>query len=133
MTLPLNKPFEVSGHQEKDYGSEMGMMRRAPTATSSHPLEESERTYRQRQEQHRLDSATRAFGIGFALHFKHERAAAGCHQIGHLGFMPRSNAHLQALTGRDLELDFTDTLGVQPEVTYNPHLYMEQEQRKRMF
>lgn len=133
MSLPLNKPFETSCHQERDYGSEMGMMRRAPTASSSHPLEESEKTYQQRQEQLRLSSATRAFGIGFALHFKHERAAAGCNQIGHLGFLPRSNAHLQALTGRDLQLDFTDTLGVQPEVTYNPHLFMEQEQRKSMF
>ncbi|XP_050706686.1 uncharacterized protein LOC126994544 [Eriocheir sinensis] len=132
MSLPMNCPFKAASAQESDYGSELGMLRRAPTTTSAHPLEESERTYYKRQEEQRLSSASRAFGIGFSLHAKHERAAAGCRDIGHMEFLPRSNAHLQALTGRDLTLDFTDTLGVMPEVTVNPQLCMERQQKKRM-
>lgn len=58
---------------------------------------------------------------------------AGCPEIGHLGFLSKSSAHIQALTGQDLELDFMDTLGIEPEVTHNPHLFMEMMQEKSCF
>ena len=57
--------------------------------------------------------------------------------IGHMGFLPRSHAHISALTGRDLMFDFADTLGQEPEVTVNPHLLMEKidmpHQKRKMF
>ncbi|XP_071521495.1 proteasome maturation protein-like [Panulirus ornatus] len=133
MALPQNTNFGPIVTQEKDYGSEMGMLRRAPASSLGHPLEASERSYRRRQDELRLTSASKAFGIGFALHLRHERAAAGCPEIGHLGFLPKSSVHIQALTGRDLELDFTDTLAIEQEVTQNPHLFMEKIQEKSCF
>ncbi|XP_045585483.1 proteasome maturation protein isoform X2 [Procambarus clarkii] len=133
MALPQSMKIEPIVTQEKDYGSEMGMLRRAPATSVAHPLEASERSYHKRQDELRMTSANRAFGLGFALHLRHERAAAGCPAIGHLGFLPKSNAHIQALTGRDLDLDFTDTLGLEPELASNPHLYMEKMQQQSLF
>merc|ERR1712142_1445864 len=132
MALPHRPSGISSTTQEGDYGIEHGMKQRAPVSGFSHPLEESERTYRQRQEEQRLTSARRAFGTGFILHQRHTKAAAGCAGIGHLGFLPQSNAHLHALTGQDLDFDFMDTLAQQPEVTRNPHLMMEQMHHKPM-
>merc|ERR1711962_1468373 len=104
MALP-NRPSGIpSVNQEGDYGTEHGMMQRAPASGFAHPLEESERSYRQRQNELRLTSARRTFGTGFVLHQRHERAAAGCGSIGPLGFLPQSNAHLHALTGQILIL-----------------------------
>lgn len=131
--FPQNLKVEPIVVQEKDYGSEVGLLRRAPATSLQHPLEASERSYHKRQEQLRLTSANKVFGIGFALHLRHERSAAACPEIGHLGFLPKSDAHFQALTGRDLDLDFTDTLGLEPEVSCNPHLYMEKMQQCSRF
>ena len=61
--------------QEQDYGTEMHLQARAPINTTTHPIEASERTYKKRQEELRMTSAARIFGMGFALHLKHERAA----------------------------------------------------------
>ncbi|KAG7161939.1 uncharacterized protein LOC121874498 [Homarus americanus] len=133
MALPPSITVSPMVTQEADYGSEMGMLRRAPATSAAHPLEASERSYYKRQGEFRMTSASRAFGIGFATHLRHERAAASWPEIGHLGFLPKSNAHVQALTGQDLDLDFTDTLGREPEVTHNPHLYMDKMQPRPQF
>ncbi|CAL4174252.1 unnamed protein product, partial [Meganyctiphanes norvegica] len=75
MALP-HRPSGISSvTQEGDYGIEHGMKQRAPASGFSHPVEESERTYRQRQEDLRLTSARRTFGTGFVLHRRHEKAA----------------------------------------------------------
>ncbi|XP_027235086.1 uncharacterized protein [Penaeus vannamei] len=133
--MALPKKFTVGPvfSQEADYGSEKGMLRRAPTTTTAHPLEESERMFDKHQEEQKMRSARSQFGIGFVAHMQHERAAASCPTIGHLGFLPRSNAHSQALTGRDLLCDFNDTLGLEPEITTTPHSVMEKLQLKSNF
>lgn len=64
--------------QERGYGTEVGILRRAPMSTTTHPLEESERTFHQRQEQARLSAATKAWGMGFVRHHRHQLAAVSC-------------------------------------------------------
>lgn len=61
--------------QERGYGTEVGILRRAPVSTTTHPLEESERTFHQRQEEARLSAATKAWGMGFIRHHRHQLAA----------------------------------------------------------
>lgn len=68
--------------------------------------------------------------VGIDIYFSLQ---ASCPTIGHLGFLPRSNAHSQALTGRDLLCDFNDTLGLEPEITTTPHSVMEKLQLKSNF
>ncbi|KAK3868852.1 hypothetical protein Pcinc_025778 [Petrolisthes cinctipes] len=131
--MSVHNKNESMMSQERGYGTEVGILRRAPISSTTHPLEESERTFQQRQEEARLSSATKAWGRGFLLHHRHQLAAANVASIGHTGFLPTSRAHLQSLTGQDLELDFTDTLGVEPEITRNPHLSFEKMQHKSLF
>ncbi|KAK7082527.1 hypothetical protein SK128_013269 [Halocaridina rubra] len=133
MALPQNTTVSPFKTQETDYGNEQGLFRRAPATSSVHPLEASENTYHKRQEDLRMTSVTKAYGLGFVMHLKHERAAAGCREIGHMGFLPRSNAHIDALTGRDLDFDFGDTLATEPEASRNPHLLMENLQKTPRF
>ena len=61
--------------QEVDYGTELHLKARAPINCKSHPLEASEITYKDRQEQQNLKKASLVHGMGFALHLKHERSA----------------------------------------------------------
>ncbi|KAF2352906.1 hypothetical protein FHG87_016339 [Trinorchestia longiramus] len=83
MALPVQNSSLAVTCQELDYGSTEGpsvgadsLTLRAPMTTKKmHPVEASERTYQQRQEQLNLDMATRTFGLGFAMHLRHERAA----------------------------------------------------------
>ncbi|XP_018013762.1 uncharacterized protein LOC108670779 [Hyalella azteca] len=128
-----NSALAVSS-QEFDYGSTNGpsvgadsLMLRAPMTTRKmHPVESSERTYQERQEKLELQMATRTFGLGFAMHRRHERAAAGFAGIGHLnGVLPRSNAMHDALTARDVEIDFSDTLALDVFSQRSPHELME--------
>lgn len=86
MTLSLQalpKKFTVGSvfSQEADYGSERGMLRRAPTTTTAHPLEESERMFDKHQEEQKMRSARNQFGIGFVAHMHHERAAVSLYCI----------------------------------------------------
>lgn len=71
----LDAKVDSMAVQEKDYGSEMGLLRRAPGSTTAHPLEASERSYHKKRDETRMACATKAFGLGFALHQRHERAA----------------------------------------------------------
>ncbi|KAK4300485.1 hypothetical protein Pmani_027310 [Petrolisthes manimaculis] len=131
--MSVHNKNESMMSQERGYGTEVGILRRAPVSSTTHPLEESERTFQQQQEEARVSTATKAFGMGFVLHRRHQLAAANVASIGHMGFLPTSRAHLQSLTGQDLLLGFTDTLGVEPEVTCNPHLSFEKMQQKSLF
>lgn len=133
MALPTNESFASVKSQETDYGCDQGLLQRAPVTTNVHPLETSERTYRQRQEEHQMNFAVKAYGLGFGLHLKHERAAVGCPSVGHMGCLPRSNALIDALTGRDLDLEFDDILGRDSMAVVNPHSVMENQQKIKLF
>lgn len=50
------------------------MPQRAPISTSTHPLEGNQ-NYQDRRERANQSLAAGTFGIGFALHLMHERAA----------------------------------------------------------
>ena len=51
------------------------MFKRAPMSTSTHPLENVVRNKKQNAEDATIQMAAKNFGLGFALHLKHERAA----------------------------------------------------------
>merc|ERR1712212_874222 len=133
MALPQKPSSAPVFSQEGDYGSETCLLRRAPTTSSAHPLENSERSFDKHQDQQKMRLARSQHGLGFVAHLQHERASASCPGIGHLGFLPRSNAHSQALTGRDLFCDFNDILGLEAEMTPTPHLVMEKLYQKPSF
>lgn len=48
-----------------------------------------------------------------------------CPQIGHLGILKRHDALYNSLTGRDLDLDFNDTLAVESESNIPTHALLE--------
>ncbi|XP_068249374.1 proteasome maturation protein [Palaemon carinicauda] len=133
MALPKSLSFATVKSQENDYGCEQGFLQRAPVNTNAHPLETSELTYHRRQETQEMSLAVKTFGLGFGLHLKHQRLAAGCPTIGHMACLPRSNAHLDALTGRDLEIGFEDTLGRDSVAVADPHVAMEKQHQKNLF
>ncbi|KAL7641999.1 UNVERIFIED_CONTAM: hypothetical protein RMT77_007873 [Armadillidium vulgare] len=96
-----------------------------PKNTNVHPLEEALKTYKERKENGMYKMASRTFGLGFALHLKHERAATSCPQIGHIGLLKRHDAMHQSLTGQDLDFDFADILAVEREFNLPSHHVMD--------
>ncbi|XP_076037636.1 proteasome maturation protein [Oratosquilla oratoria] len=134
MALPLRvADSKIAVAVESDYGTEVGLVRRAPLKVTQHPLEASEKTYQERYDKRRMTSAAQTFGIGFTLHLKHERAAVSVPTIGHMPVLPRSNAHYQALTGKDLDIGFEDTLATDLEFSRTPHTVMEKQYERPLF
>jgi len=92
---------------------------------SSHPLEASEKTYLNRQEQQEFAMLRKIQGLHAPMKLQMERKITM--KSGHLPFLPRSNASYDALTGRDELITFEDFLGHahEPERMGQPHAMVE--------
>jgi len=128
MAMPVGSKVQAIGSQEQDYGSGSSvgaLIERQPISNRKlHPVEESELSFRQRQEEKEDMMAQKAFGLGFVMHQRHQRAVMSLDTTGHIGF-PSSHALRDAWTGRDRELDFTDTLAQDLEPLRTPHMAFE--------
>jgi len=98
---------------------------KATKLAKTHPLEQSEKTFRLNQQQLEFAMARRVQGIHAPLRLQMERKIVS--KTGHLPFLPRHNASLNVLTGRDEMIDFDDYLGhpMDPEAMGQPHAMVE--------
>lgn len=92
---------------------------------ATHPLEQSEKQFRINQQQLELTMARKVQGMHAPLRLQMERKIVS--KNGHLPFLPRHNASLNVLTGRDEMIGFDDYLGhpLDAEVMGQPHAMVE--------
>lgn len=97
----------------------------AAQLSASHPVRASEENYYKNQQNLNLHMLRVNQGMHAPLTMKMEEMAV--RKMGRLPFLKSSNASLDALTGRDTMMDFTDFLG-QPEhaeLIRQPHAFLE--------
>jgi len=130
MALPTSAAPVQAASQEmgfEHFSAPDQLTMRAPiSARREHPVESIERSHHARAQQLQTGLQRQQLGLGFVLHQRHARAAVGLSSVGHIaGALPRSNALLDALTGRDMELEFADTLAQDLAARPGVHTAME--------
>ncbi|XP_038063212.1 proteasome maturation protein-like [Patiria miniata] len=116
-------------HDSKNYGAP-DLMLNGPSSvkeslTFSHPLEDSEKYYWERQQQQEFQMLRKTQGLHAPLKLQMELQAA--RQIQRAPCLPSSNASLDTLLNRDETIGFEDYLNApgDAEVMGNPHALME--------
>jgi len=94
---------------------------------ASHPLERSLPKHAAKQNEIDVKMLTKMQGIHAPMRLIMERKAV--RNIGHLPCLHRHNALLDALTGRDMEMQFEDFLGspIDSEKMVAPHACIEKQ------
>jgi len=117
----MSKQFEVADAMIDGLASKS----KSKKLYTSHPLEQSEKIFRKNQEQLEFAMARKVQGIHAPLRLQMERKIVS--KAGHLPFLPRHNASLNVLTGRDEMIDFDDYLGhpMDAETMGQPHAMVE--------
>nr|CAG4650639.1 EOG090X0J8E [Sida crystallina] len=95
------------------------------TLNASHPLEQSLPKHTAKQTEVSMNMLTRIQGLHAPLRLAMEKKAV--QNTGHLPCLFRHNAMLDALTGRDMDLEFEDFLNtpLDAEKMGTPHMVIE--------
>ncbi|XP_075545394.1 proteasome maturation protein [Dermacentor variabilis] len=126
---PTNSQKKPASGEHGDYGVHDVMLHGFPSVrnslASSHPLEESEKSFEENARKMQMATARSIQGLHAPLKLMVERKAAL--QIGRLPFLPSSNTMLEVLDGRDETITFEDLYNEfsESEVLRPPQLVME--------
>nr|CAG4648399.1 EOG090X0J8E [Moina brachiata]SVE93381.1 EOG090X0J8E [Moina brachiata] len=95
--------------------------------SSVHPLEKKLSQHDKKQEEISMNILKNIQGMHAPLRLHMEKQALKLADAGHLPCLYRHNASMDALTGRDMRLDFEDFLATpfDSEVATNPQLAIE--------
>jgi len=116
-----NKEYEVQNVMVHGLGANS----KTAQVEVRHPLEASEKSFMLRKEQLDMAMLRKTQGLHAPLRLQMEKRSLA--KVGHLPFLPRSNASLHALTGQDELIGFDDFLGHanEPEMMGQPHAMVE--------